>query len=569
MISISMMVGINVYIFLKARKTGIYYSFLRIQVVLLIWMVFKSLALLAADDAQAWRATAFQFFSVCFFGSFIFDWAYSIFHRKQMPLWLRLSVYGIAAVNYIIFLTNPTHYLFYSEYSRAHKVFGPLFYLHTVTSYLLIMISIVHMVKVLQERYDWFTKETKRVLLLFMLFPMLINVMNVVGIIPAQIDLTPIAFAIFLLVFALVSFREMFMDIPLIARHVLYDQMQDGVLILDMRMRLMECNKIVQERLGEQYPGCLNQPIVKLLLELRPVIENYETVIKSVKDFQLTALDKCSIQMVMENQRFRVVYRVVMQRVTTGSNGEDTYYIFRIDDVTRYHEATEELRQKQESLEWIQTSLSKELALKEQLIIAKERNSISKELHDILGHSLTMVRALLLTAKSVIETDRFFAMDKVVKSQELIRKGYGEINQSFKRRTAGKINIDQLVAELIQLGNQMNALGTQVSVFHRTVLKEVSWIYYDAMLRICQEGMTNALRHGEAKHITIGLNIKEGIDLVIADDGKGCMDFQKGNGLTGMEQRVAELAGTFACGSPEGEGFSIHVKIPISAVDRQ
>jgi signal transduction histidine kinase len=76
--------------------------------------------------------------------------------------------------------------------------------------------------------------------------------------------------------------------------------------------------------------------------------------------------------------------------------------------------------------------------------------------------------------------------------------------------------------------------------------------------------MTNALKHGHAKKITIAVRFSEhSVDIIIADNGVGCEEFTKGNGIKGMEQRVKELDGFFSCGSPDGEGFNLHVTIPI------
>ncbi len=77
--------------------------------------------------------------------------------------------------------------------------------------------------------------------------------------------------------------------------------------------------------------------------------------------------------------------------------------------------------------------------------------------------------------------------------------------------------------------------------------------------------MTNALRHGKATRITIAVRFaEESVDIIIADNGAGCMKLVKGNGIKGMEQRVNELEGFFSCGSPDGEGFNLHVTIPIT-----
>ena len=81
--------------------------------------------------------------------------------------------------------------------------------------------------------------------------------------------------------------------------------------------------------------------------------------------------------------------------------------------------------------------------------------------------------------------------------------------------------------------------------------------------RICQEALTNALRHGKAHNVSITVELdEEWLCLAVMDDGRGCQEFQKGHGLHGMEERVIHLNGNIVYnhGKP---GFSIFVMIPL------
>lgn len=85
---------------------------------------------------------------------------------------------------------------------------------------------------------------------------------------------------------------------------------------------------------------------------------------------------------------------------------------------------------------------------------------------------------------------------------------------------------------------------------------------FQTIFRICQEALTNALRHGKASHADMVLNFSEDlVKLFIKDNGQGCLNIQKGFGLKGMEERVAALNGNIQYGSDEN-GFSIYVELP-------
>jgi signal transduction histidine kinase len=88
---------------------------------------------------------------------------------------------------------------------------------------------------------------------------------------------------------------------------------------------------------------------------------------------------------------------------------------------------------------------------------------------------------------------------------------------------------------------------------------------WETIYRICQEALTNAVRHGKAQNVTIILKFAaNSVKLYIFDDGRGCGEIKKGIGLSGMEQRVAALCGVIVYGSGEdGGGFNINVQIPV------
>lgn len=88
-----------------------------------------------------------------------------------------------------------------------------------------------------------------------------------------------------------------------------------------------------------------------------------------------------------------------------------------------------------------------------------------------------------------------------------------------------------------------------------------------ALLRIAQEALTNAVRHGDAKTVALSLRPEEdGVELVIADDGKGFEPSETatphGLGLRLMEERVHELNGAFGLESASGQGTRIQVRLP-------
>jgi signal transduction histidine kinase len=92
----------------------------------------------------------------------------------------------------------------------------------------------------------------------------------------------------------------------------------------------------------------------------------------------------------------------------------------------------------------------------------------------------------------------------------------------------------------------------------------------EVLWRVAQEGLTNAGRHAQARHVVVSLNFqpKEAI-LRVSDDGvglpPGSEDKPGHYGLRGLRERVEGLGGTFTLAKPEGGGGAIEARLPLIA----
>ena len=85
-----------------------------------------------------------------------------------------------------------------------------------------------------------------------------------------------------------------------------------------------------------------------------------------------------------------------------------------------------------------------------------------------------------------------------------------------------------------------------------------------AIYRIAQEALTNVVRHANAQHCTLSLEVDDHVCLEIRDDGQGlAADYRVGVGLTSMRERAAELGGTCAIEPIEAFGTRVFVRLPL------
>jgi len=201
----------------------------------------------------------------------------------------------------------------------------------------------------------------------------------------------------------------------------------------------------------------------------------------------------------------------------------------------------------------------------EQLTILEERNRISRELHDTIGHTLTSMIAGL----EVLRLQEDQPQERGKRTETLLRtarKGLEDIRDHVHQ--SEKLGGEQPLPEQIeQLAIEMSQ-NTGAIIEFRMEGEAVALTQQHSivLLRCAQEAMTNAIRHGQAKRITICLTFNsDKVQLEIGDDGSG-MDMeghQYGFGLSTMKQRIDVLHGTLQLSSNSSKGVLVVCEIPI------
>lgn len=195
---------------------------------------------------------------------------------------------------------------------------------------------------------------------------------------------------------------------------------------------------------------------------------------------------------------------------------------------------------------------------------AEERLRISRDLHDVLGHHLTALSLHLETARHAGPEGSGASLEV---AQGITRRLLSEVRQVVGR-LRDEAPVD-LLKELSDLGAGIDRPRIHLEVPDEfPALGEGDPRRAEALLRSAQEIVTNAVRHSEAENLWLRLAATDGgVELVARDDGRGpTADATDGHGLAGMAERVERLGGRLAVGGAPGEGFSVRVWVPVSAV---
>jgi signal transduction histidine kinase len=204
--------------------------------------------------------------------------------------------------------------------------------------------------------------------------------------------------------------------------------------------------------------------------------------------------------------------------------------------------------------------------------IADERNHIARELHDIIGHSLSTIAVRAEAADRVAENRPGAAHDAVRAIAAAARSSLTEtrrvlagLRESGDADLAPPPDVDairRMVADLAAAGVDVT-LTTDRCDEHPPPAVVAGGAY-----RIVQESLTNAVRHaGATATIVVTLACRNGeLDITVVDDGPGRasdgLDVT-GSGLTGMAERAAILGGTFEADNRTAGGFEVHAVLPV------
>ncbi len=243
--------------------------------------------------------------------------------------------------------------------------------------------------------------------------------------------------------------------------------------------------------------------------------------------------------------------------------------IFFVAALTQVRINEEEARTKAErlaaQLETANQQLAAYASQVEELAAAQERNRLAREIHDNLGHYLTIVSIQLEAAKTTFRSDPGRALDALSKAQELVKKGLVGVRESVSKLRVSPVENRSLQNAILSLVEETQASGIIVELKLLGNPKPVDEKTGLALYRTVQEGLTNIRKHANASSAVISLDFSQSgwIGLKIRDDGAGAADMSGGFGLTGIRERVHLLGGKLNIQTQPGYGFCLEVTLPL------
>ncbi len=201
----------------------------------------------------------------------------------------------------------------------------------------------------------------------------------------------------------------------------------------------------------------------------------------------------------------------------------------------------------------------------EELAAAKERNQLARELHDTLGHRLTVVAVHLDAARRLVHREPDRAAEVIGAAREQVREALSEL-RSTVATLRHPLSEESLPRALTSLAERFSdATGIEVSLDVPRDWPALPQEIRLALYRVGQEALTNVQRHARASRVWLRLR-RDGqyVRLVVEDDGAGIPSgaAERGFGLRGMQERMERLDGELSVGNRPGGGTRLEARLP-------
>jgi two-component system sensor histidine kinase DesK len=205
------------------------------------------------------------------------------------------------------------------------------------------------------------------------------------------------------------------------------------------------------------------------------------------------------------------------------------------------------------------------LAREENLALAAvaERERIARDLHDVLGHTLSVIVLKAELAGRLIERDPQRAAQEISDVEKTARTALSEVREAI-----GGYRSQGLHAEMERARNTLNAADVALSC--ESTLPKLTAEEETVLCLAVREAVTNIVRHAGAKHCRMRFATTRDnyLSLLVEDDGTHAV-LHEGNGLRGMRERVQGMGGRFSIDTHAGTALLIELPVargPVASV---
>ena len=194
------------------------------------------------------------------------------------------------------------------------------------------------------------------------------------------------------------------------------------------------------------------------------------------------------------------------------------------------------------------------------LAATAERERIGRDLHDLLGHTLSLIALKLELSRRLVDRDPIAARREMEEAEQVARHALAEVRSAVTGIRASGVIAELAAARLL--------LNTSMIEFTYDTVPDVPVRIDNELALVLREAVTNIHRHAGASFAEVRLTVDaRACTMTIADNGRGLAGGE-GNGIRGMRERIRALGGTLAFEPLAPKGTRLRIEIPFRPDDR-
>jgi signal transduction histidine kinase len=224
----------------------------------------------------------------------------------------------------------------------------------------------------------------------------------------------------------------------------------------------------------------------------------------------------------------------------------------------------DKLRISEEELKAAKEEVERYASTVEELTLLRERNRISREIHDSVGHSLSTMIIQLSAIEKIAEKDGKAAVEMAAGLSKFAKEALRDVRAAVRalkpiefEKYQGILAIEEMIKNFRKLTEIEVIFALSRDIWELD--SDKSFILY----RVIQELLTNSVKHGKASKVNINLNFfQDSLYMRLKDNGIGCNNVVEGVGLKSIKERVQGGSGTVKYTSEQGRGFEFILTLP-------
>ncbi len=547
-VTLLVLVSFSTYIYFRAKRSALLYGYLSVVGMIALWMISKIFKTVSPVIGLRWFFIVTQYFAIDLLGVCLLVFAY-IYLKNRLPSKRLFALWLVpAAISFVVVVTNPLHMTFYSYFDMYKDRFGSLFYVVQSVQYVYLIVGCVMLSRGFTKQPGFHGKRMfGRLFSVLVLLPLMANLyyilfkMNVFRwIFPFSVfDFSPIAASVSLILFMIPAMTFRFFDMSPVSLERLYEIVPQGVVFASKKWVFYEGNQAFCSMLQLKERS---MTLEQLLVSAGGLGANEKVLFAafvsddSKRELEITLTDG----------------RCVKVTKTPIKNG---HLLFCFNDMTQANRTLQLLTEQNSELERVGQLLDAMADNARELAIARTKAQMAQNVHDILGHSLTVVTG---TAELAAADNAQTARQKISQIEELLTGSLNDLRNALSGK-GSRWGETTLIKALHNLKNE----NIFVDITIHGKVYELNGSQNEAVYRLCQEAVTNAILHGKATSIYLIVRYQPGeLEVFAVDNGCGCKTIVKSYGLAGIEKRFAALNGSVRFGSDGESGFTIYAVLP-------